>query len=61
MSNILIALGLVFVLEGAAYALFPGGMKNMMAQMADVPDQTLRTMGLTAAFAGFALVWLVKG
>ncbi len=61
MSDILVALGLVLVLEGALYALFPEFMKRMAAQAQIVPGDTLRTVGVVAAGAGVALVWMVRG
>ena len=61
MNDLLVALGLVLVLEGVAYAAFPGGMKRMLVEMLAQPEARLRTAGLVAAFAGLALVWLVRG
>lgn len=50
----------MLVLEGALYALFPGAMKRMMAQVMGQSDGTLRFAGLALAILGFALVWLVR-
>ena len=61
MSDILVALGLVLVLEGALYALFPEFMKQMAAQAQAIPRDTLRTVGVVAAGFGLALVWMVRG
>jgi len=61
MEDFLAAVGLVLVLEGVLYALFPDGMQRMMAQALAMPPSTLRAGGLLAAFAGFAIVWLVRG
>lgn len=61
MTDILAALGLVLVLEGALYALFPDFMKRMAAQAQDLPGDTLRTVGVVAAGIGVALVWMVRG
>ena len=61
MSELVIAIGLVFVLEGLAYAAFPNAMRNMVNEMAKLPDQTLRTFGLFAVGLGVFIVWLVKG
>jgi len=61
MTDILAALGLVLVLEGALYALFPEFMKRMAAQAQDIPGDTLRTVGIIAAGFGVALVWMVRG
>ncbi len=61
MSDILAALGLVLVLEGALYALFPEFMKRMAAQAQAIPVETLRTVGTVAAGFGVVLVWMVRG
>ena len=60
MNELLAALALAIALEGFAYALFPGGMKKMMASMQDMPASSLRMAGLVAAFIGVGLVWLIK-
>ncbi len=60
MNELLAALALAIALEGFAYALFPGGMKKMMASMQDMPVSNLRVAGLVAAFIGVGLVWLIK-
>ena len=54
------ALGLVLVIEGLTYALIPGQLKRMMAEMLRVSDDTLRLGGVAAVAAGVGLVWLVK-
>jgi len=61
MSEFIIAVGLVFVIEGLVYAAFPGAMRNMVNELARMPDQTLRTCGLFAVGLGVFIVWLVKG
>lgn len=54
------ALALVLVIEGVLYALFPDGMKRLMAQMLPVPPATLRMAGLAAAGVGVALAYFVR-
>lgn len=61
MSDLIVAIGLVLVIEGALYALFPGGMQRMMQQMQAVAPSSLRTTGLVAAAIGLVIVWLVRG
>lgn len=61
MADFLTALALAISIEGALYALFPEGMKKMMAQMLVQPSHHLRTVGLVAALVGVGLVWLVRG
>lgn len=53
--------GLVLVLEGIIYALFPQGMKNMMVQIMTMPASNIRKGGLISAFVGCGIVWLIKG
>jgi len=54
------AMALLLVVEGIAYALFPDGMKKLVAQMLPVPASTLRMLGLAAACAGVGFVWLAR-
>lgn len=61
MTDFLVALGLLFVLEGTLYALMPGAMKNVMRQALELPDNVLRFGGLGALASGVLLVWLVHG
>lgn len=61
MSDLLTALGLVLVIEGAIYALFPDAMKRMTTKMLQVPSPNLKTAGLVAAGVGVGIVWLVRG
>lgn len=60
MSELVSALGLVMVIEGALYALFPDAMRRMAAQVALLPSQQLRAMGLILAGLGFAIVAAIK-
>ena len=61
MDDLLTALALVLVIEGGLYALFPQGMRRMMAQMQDIPEGKLRALGLVGAVAGVLGVWLLRG
>jgi uncharacterized protein YjeT (DUF2065 family) len=61
MDDFLTALALVLVIEGGLYALFPEGMRRMMAQMQEVPESRLRLMGLVGAALGVVGVWLLRG
>ena len=45
MADLLSALGLVLVLEGAAYALFPAQMQRMMERVTHVSPSLLRNFG----------------
>ncbi len=61
MIDFLTALALLFVIEGAIYALFPAAMKRFMVQTMDLPEATLRTFGLVAAAIGVVCVWILRG
>jgi uncharacterized protein YjeT (DUF2065 family) len=61
MSDVVAALGLILVLEGALYALFPDAMKRMAAQVLEAPVDTLRVVGLVSAALGVGIVWIVRG
>ncbi|MTI19182.1 DUF2065 domain-containing protein [Rhodobacteraceae bacterium RKSG542] len=61
MSDLVVAIGLVLVLEGVLYALAPGHMKDFMKKAQELPEQSLRTGGLVALFLGFLIVWIARG
>ena len=61
MSDFLVAIGLVFAIEGIMFAAFPGPVKRAMTHVTETPDSTLRVIGIASAVAGVVLVWLVRG
>jgi uncharacterized protein YjeT (DUF2065 family) len=58
--SLLMAIGLVFVIEGLLYALVPGQLKNMMKAMENVSNEALRTGGMVAIGFGVFIVWIVR-
>jgi uncharacterized protein YjeT (DUF2065 family) len=60
MKDLWTALALALVLEGVLYALFPDGMKRLVAQMLTMPAPVLRAAGLAAACLGVSAVWLMR-
>lgn len=60
MHELIVALGLVFVIEGVCYALFPVAMKNMMKFAIDQQENNIRKVGLGAAIIGVVIIYLVK-
>lgn len=60
-DQVLTALALVLVIEGAVYALFPEMMQRAMAIVLELPPSSVRAGGLVAAVAGVAMVWLLRG
>ena len=61
MKELIVAIGLLFVIEGLMYAIFPDQMKNMMEKMRGMSSSNLRTGGLFFALIGFIIVWIIKG
>ena len=61
MTDFLVALGLVFVIEGLIFAVSPGSAKNAMAHVLETADGSLRVVGIASAVLGVVLVWLVRG
>jgi uncharacterized protein len=59
MSQLLVALALILVVEGSLYALFPDRMKRMMTEVLRLPDDTLHNFGLIAAAIGLGMVWFL--
>ena len=58
METFVAAIALILVLEGTLYALFPTGMKRMLAEVLRIPDATIRNFGLIAAAIGVAVLWI---
>jgi uncharacterized protein YjeT (DUF2065 family) len=54
---ILGALGLLLIIEGLLYALFPNRMKNMIRSMLEMNNDTLKWGGLASAIVGFLMLW----
>jgi hypothetical protein len=55
------ALALVLILEGLVPFISPGGYKNMVQQMAAMPEKTLRTVGLLLIVLGLVFLLMVRG
>ena len=55
------ALALFMVLEGLIPFVSPRGYKNMVQQMAALPENMLRNLGLGLIVVGLALLFLVRG
>ena len=59
LPHVLMALGLVLVIEGLLYALVPSQLKAMMQAVQNLSDDQLRIAGVTAMATGVVAVWLV--
>lgn len=60
MEIALLALGLVLIVEGLAYALAPSLVEQVLELLRTLPENSRRTVGLTALAIGLLLVWIAK-
>lgn len=61
MTTFLAAIGLMLVIEGALYALFPDAMRRAMAALLLMDEMQIRITAAITAAAGLLLVWLAIG
>lgn len=61
MTDLIVALGLVLVIEGLLWAAFPRFGLRMLESAATMPEQVLRITGAVAIAAGVFVVWLARG
>jgi uncharacterized protein YjeT (DUF2065 family) len=61
MADFIVALGLVFVIEGIVFAASPAAAKRAVIAIMDTPEIALRILGLLSALFGLFVVWLVRG
>ncbi|NOD33837.1 MULTISPECIES: DUF2065 domain-containing protein [unclassified Ruegeria] len=57
MGMILLAFGLVLIVEGLAYALAPSLIERMLEAFRSIPEQARRLMGLLCVISGLILLW----
>ena len=60
MTTFLLALGLVFILEGLVLALAPSRLEEALRLLSTLPPETVRLIGLLAMTGGAAFVWLAS-
>ena len=58
MSLLLLAFGLVMVLEGLVYALAPSLLDRMLEMLRALPEQAIRQIGALVVVAGLVLIWV---
>ena len=55
------AMAIVLILEGLIPFISPRGYKNMVQQMAAMPEKMLRIVGLVLMAGGLLFLYLVRG
>ena len=61
MSDFVVALGLVFVIEGLVFSAFPATAKRAMESVQQTQDGSLRIVGIVSAVFGIFLIWAIRG
>ena len=56
-----LAIGLVLILEGLAYALAPSFIERLLEAMREIPIETRRQIGLFCVVIGALFLWMAQG
>ena len=51
------SLGMLLILEGLLYGIFPNRMKSMIIKMTEMSNDSLKWGGLMSAILGFLMLW----
>ncbi len=60
MEEFIIAIGLIFFIEGLFLAIFPTRIKSMLDLIKNTPENKLRFFGVTFLIIGFLIIWYIK-
>jgi uncharacterized protein YjeT (DUF2065 family) len=58
MATVLLALGLVLIVEGLVYVLAPSLVERMLEALRSLPEGARRQLGLLAVVSGLILLWI---
>lgn len=61
MSDLIVGLGLVLVIEGLLWAAFPRAGRHLLEVVSVAPETSIRVAGAAAMVFGVVVVWLVRG
>ena len=51
------SIGLLLIIEGLLYAVFPNRMKSLINKMTEMPNETLKWGGIASALLGLMIMW----
>ena len=60
MNELIIAIGLVFFVEGLFLAIFPSRIKSILELIKNTPENKLRFTGIVFLIIGFLIIWYIK-
>lgn len=60
MFTLVLALGLVLVIEGLLYAFLPGHLRSLANTLNGLSDEQLRNIGTAAIGVGVFVIWLAR-
>ncbi len=60
MNEFIIAIGLIFFVEGLFLAIFPSRIKSILELIKNTPENKLRLLGLVFLIIGFLIIWYIK-
>ena len=53
------SIGLLLIIEGLLYAVFPNRMKSLIIKMTEMSNETLKWGGIASALMGLMIMWTV--
>lgn len=57
-STLLLAFGLILIIEGVAPALFPNKWRSYLLKLTELPITDIRNIGMFVLLLGLILIWL---
>ncbi len=60
MNEFIIAIGLIFFVEGLFLAIFPSRIKSILELIKNTPENKLRLLGVVFLIIGFLIIWYIK-
>jgi hypothetical protein len=58
MEYVILALGIVFLIEGTPYFVFPSVFKKLVLLMSSIPETRLRIIGFFVMMVGLLLIYI---
>jgi hypothetical protein len=59
-NEFIIAIGLIFFVEGLFLAIFPSRIKSILELIKNTPENKLRLLGIVFLIIGFLIIWYIK-